>query len=649
MGGFERRAINMRGRYSPVAILSTANKPDEPKLAMKIKSLQISNVLSFRYHDDVGNAEKLTLDDGLNIIIGENGAGKSTALEVINFLFKRVLYKQYNVNQDLYSRRDVISFDERKQILQPANNSDFSSFRLEPNWDDEDKPQVIRIELKLDDIDSKNVELLRNNIQKLNAKVGSYTGRASTGLTANQETYIIDVTLNAISKTFAVAFKGGSHDFGFEYLTDYNFYKEAIAIYNLENQDDPIGALYESFTLISSYRNYHAFEKSISLKDQHPIQQIQGIKSRDYSKSLNTSDQSEPAIFGLVRLRVAEKHFNLISGKMDEKECEEEANKLPFVIAMNKRLGVVGLECKIKLIELRTWQYSFEFFDVRRQRAIKDINSLSAGQKSIIHLVFEAYGRGDLKGGVVIIDEPEIHLHYQFQHEYVEVIRELNREQSCQYILVTHSEALINSSTINNVRRFSLNTDGYTEIKSPQLSTEQRVLIKILDNTRSTYAFFAKKVVLVEGDTDRYFFKSVIQEMVPNLDQQIALLFMGGKNGYNEWSALFKNFGLLVYCISDFDFVAQRFYASEKGKSLKTAQEVADCKVRNPDWEVKIDADYANGIYILKNGDLESYLGIKKGLTETIDFCNQKLTAFLADDTNSASVEMRNIVAKIVN
>lgn len=61
---------------------------------MKIISLQLSNILSFRHFDNVGDAEKISFDDDLNLIIGENGSGKSTALEVINFLFRRILYKQ---------------------------------------------------------------------------------------------------------------------------------------------------------------------------------------------------------------------------------------------------------------------------------------------------------------------------------------------------------------------------------------------------------------------------------------------------------------------------------------------------------------------------------------------------------------------------
>lgn len=617
---------------------------------MKILSLQISNILSFQYFENIADAEKITFSDELNIIIGENGAGKSTALEVINFIFKRVFYKQFIVNQDLYEKRDSSISDDRKRILTPTNtNNSFKDFRLDPNWYSENALQKIRIEIKLDDIDLSNISKIQSNLGAINNFIQYYTHHAGTGSATIGDTYVFDIALDKNNNTFSVDFINCEGDFGYEYVSDYNFYKEAISLYNLEHPNAPLAELLESFTLISSYRNYHSFSKSISLKDKEPSVQLQEFRKLDYAKSMNTSDKNEPSIFGVVRLRVAEKHFHLMSDKLSELECEELANKLEFIIAINERLKVINLECKIKLISKRSWQYNFEFFDLRRSQAIADINSLSAGQKAIIHLVFEAYGRGEVKGGLVIIDEPEIHLHYQFQHEYLQVINDLNRDQKCQYILVTHSESLINSTTINYVKRFSLNNDGYTQIMSPNLTTDQRMLIKILDNTRSTYAFFAKKVLLVEGDTDRYFFKSVIQELYPSFDQEIAVLYMGGKGGYNEWSSLFNQFGLEVYFISDFDFIINRFYPKEKGVALKTQKNILDFKTRNPDWESKIDLDYFNNIFILKNGDLEHYLTLsKKSLTSVIDFCNNSLVAFLNKKTDNRSLEILNIIKQLV-
>lgn len=614
---------------------------------MKILSLQLSNILSFRYFDIVGDAQKISFDDDLNLIIGENGSGKSTALEVLNFLFRRVLYKQYNLNQDLYTQRNSINVDQRKQILQPANNLSYNGFRLDPNWNTEDRPQTIRIVVKLDEIDKRNLLSLQDKRSTLTPWIGRYTTRGETAAANYSETYTLDIILNKNGKTFTVQPIDCAQDFGYEYLTDYNFYKETIALYNLENARNPIETLYESFTLISSYRNYSTFTPSISLRDNTPATQMQQIRNADFTRSLNANDNSEPAIFALVRLRVAENHFGLISQKMDEAECEAAANALPFIIEINKRLRIINMMCKIKLLDLRTWQYSFEFLDLRRNKSIADINSLSAGQKAITHLVFEAYGRGDLKGGLVIIDEPEIHLHYQFQHEYLQVIRELNKHQSCQYILVTHSEALINSATISSVRRFSLNEEGYTEIRFPNLSAEMKVLIRILDNTRSTYAFFAKKVVLVEGDSDRYFIKAVIQSLHQELNQEIAILHVGGKNELDQWTSLFESFGLTVYRIADLDYVYKIFYPGETPTKLKSSIAIAAFKGAHPDCESRIATEYANNTFILKNGDLEHYLGIGKDLAEVIEFCNNRLPQYLLDDSNLKSVEVREIIRQI--
>ncbi len=616
---------------------------------MKIDYLQISNILSFPYVDDVSQAEKLTFNNGLNIIIGENGSGKSTVLEIINFLFKRVIYRQYTVNQDLFSRRNSITADERRHVLLPANHQTYSGFRLDANWDSEQQQQTIRLAIRLDEIDQQNIENLRNHFVRLQHSASLYSTQSINDDGKNRVEYVVDVLFNKTSQNFSVQFQGDGQDFGYTYLSEYHFFKEAIEIHNFINDTEHIPTLYESFTLISSYRNYHAFEPSISLKDSHPSQQIQEIRSQDYSRSLNTSDKSEPPVFGLVRLQVAEKHFSLISQSKTEKECEDEANNLEFIIAINNRLKVVSLECKIRLIDLRTWQYKFEFYDTRRQKTISDINSLSAGQKAIIHLVFEAYGRGDLKGGVVIIDEPEIHLHYQFQHEYLQVIADLNQDQNSQYILVTHSEALINSNTINSVRRFSLSREGHTKMFAPTLNTDQKSLIKILDNTRSTYAFFAKKVVLVEGDTDRYFFRAVILEKHKEKDQEIAVLNIGGKGEFKKWKDLFSNFGLSVSIISDLDYLIDLCYPDEKGTPLKIEKDISEFKSRNTNWESNIDSAYASQVYVLKEGNLEIYLNIKKDLSQVINFCSNTLQTFLNDNGSSKSKEIRWIINQIAS
>lgn len=616
---------------------------------MKVKSLQISNIWSFKYVENIGNAPKISFDKNFNILIGQNGAGKSTALEVINFIFRRVLFVPYNRNQDLYSQRAVIDTEQRKTILAKINNIQYyRDFRLERNYDFEDQTQKIRIVIEIDDIDRANIQRLQDNKLKLSPLVGVYSAEQMFAEGAHQDEYQIDIELNSANKTYKVQ---TSQDIGFTYLTGYNLYKEVIEIYNEENPEDQISNLSESFALIGSYRNYSTYSTHVSLGGGNIAEkQIEQLKTVEYSKSMNSTESAEPTVFTLVRLQMAGACFDLIETKKDKNECEEAANKLEFIKSINEKIKIINLKVEIKLTDVSSWNFVFSFIDTKRNKAVADISSLSAGQKAIVHLVFEAYGRGNLKGGLVIIDEPEIHLHYQFQNEYLRVIEKLNEEQECQYILVTHSESLISSETISSVIRLSLDEGGYTRINQPVITTDQKWLVKILDNKRSTHAFFGSKVLLVEGETDKYFFRAVLGEIEEKLKkglvQDITVLDINDKKKDAEWRALFDAFGLKTFFVTDLDY-AWKFYPSETAIKINTAQLVSQFLTAHADVITKVQAKYPNGTFILKEGDLEIYLGIKKDLSNVINFCQNNLKVYLGNTSDSKVQELRMIIAKI--
>lgn len=664
---------------------------------MKIHSLQISNVLSFAHYDNILDAPMVKFEEGLNILIGQNGAGKSTVLEVINFVFKRVVLAEFQRNQDLYERRSSVQQQDVRQVITRRNDQQaltYGGFRLEPNWNSPDKPQRIMVQIALDDIDAANMEILRVHASKLGRVAGLYSHEGITEEIPppSEEIITLDITLNRVNNSFYTSFSPNEANPAVQYLVKYNLFRELIDFHNIENQDDLIPPLFESFSLIGSYRNYHNFTPSVSLQSQSAALQIQALKGNEFIKSTNASEQAEPAIFTLVRLRLAEKHYSQFGDTMVREDAEQHANEQEFLRKINEKLALVNLRIEVSLTEKRTWSYAFAFVDTKREKTLTDLNSLSAGQKAIIHLVFEAYGRGELRGGVVVIDEPEIHLHYQFQHEYLRIIEDINREQKCQYILVTHSEALINSKTIGKVKRLALDGKNCSQVMSPTIHEDQKGLVKILDNTRSTYAFFAKKAVLVEGDTDRYFFKAVFQELKPELGQEIAILDIGGKGNYPRWKSFFESFGLTSYYVGDFDnvfslaFPEGRIVAKEVKAAaelalkqekldnlppqqrqafatacatlasaqdyatapklarwkpvidqfvnfvrLSNAETVARIRANAPDIDVKIEAKYASKVFILKAGAIEEYVGGPHGdLNGMVTFCESGLKAWLS-------------------
>lgn len=616
---------------------------------MKVKSLQISNIWTFKYFENIDDAPIINFDANFNILIGQNGAGKSTVLEVINFIFKRVLLVPYGRNSDLYVGRSTIEQHQLRSILSRITNTQyFREFRLEKNYDFEDKPQKIRIVIELDAIDKGNIKLLLDNKSKLTPTLGRYSEQSAFNEGEHQNEYQIDIDLNDSNKTFE---SHTNKDLGFRYLADYNLFKAAIELFNEENPKDLIDNLEEAFALIGSYRNYSSYSSNASLGGGNVAErQIQQLRTGEYSKSMNASENSEPTIFSLVRLRLAGECYGLALTNKTIAQSEMTANNLEFIKAINEKLRMVSLKVNIRLTEQSTWSFEFFFIDTKRNRPIADINSLSAGQKSIIHLVFEAYGRGNLKGGLVIIDEPEIHLHHQFQNEYLRIIEKLNREQQCQYILVTHSESLISSETINSVIRLSLESNGYTKINQPNITTDQKWLVKILDYQKSTHAFFGNKVLLVEGESDKFFFRAVLslleEKLKRGLTQDIAVLDVGSTKDI-EWRRLFRSFGLRTFFVTDFDS-AQKFYGTSRVK-LTTPTAITQYVSAHPDIMTRIESEYPNNTFILKEGDLELYLGIRKGPEFVMAFCQNNLNAYLRNCTDSKVVELKMILSKITD
>jgi predicted ATP-dependent endonuclease of OLD family len=611
---------------------------------MKIKSLQISNILSFAYVDEIENAPKITFDKNLNILIGQNGSGKSTALEVINFIFKRVFFIPYT--RELDSRINTSPNKLRPAIENPDS---YNEFRLDCNYDFEEKEQKIRAIIELDNIDKENINLLIKNENEIK----KYTNEQIFNDKKFQNEYQINITLYSKNKTYKVE---TSKDLGYSYLKNYNLYKEIIEIYNKDTPDTPINNLAESFVLIGGYRNYNSYIPNISLDQGNTAEKrIQEIQSREYSRSVSSIENSEPFVFSLVRLKMASKCFDLLGTKKDLQECQTSANDLDFIKHINEKLKIVNLKVEINLTDYSKWSFKFSFVDTKRNKTISDLNSLSAGQKAITHLIFEAYGRGNLKGGLIIIDEPEIHLHYQFQNEYMRVIESLNNEQDCQYLLVTHSESLINSKTINSIVRFSLDENRYTKINQPTITTVEKWLIKILENKKSTHAFFGSKVLLVEGDSDRYFFRAILEKIEEKLKkgliQDITVLNIDGKDNIIEWEKLFNACGLQTFFIGDLDCAFKFCYPKETKHKFDTPDKVKLFLDNHNDILSNIEKEYENKRYILKQGYLEMYINIKKDVKKdvnnVINFCKENLNTYLEEKTNTKVQELKKIMSYI--
>mgnify|MGYP000892373628 FL=1 len=615
---------------------------------MKVNYLQLSNILSFKYEEDINNAFKIEFDPDLNIIIGGNGSGKSTALEAMNFAFTRVLFKycefrDYNFSLSGENRRNVLVIDDR------SNN--ISGLRLQPNWSSESKPQRIRISFTLDDIDKTNMSHIANNYTHIKNIFEEYSHiefPIDFMPIDGDINIIMDVILNYKEDAYTVEYTGSTPAAYVQfYLEYYQAINEAIAMHNNKHADHikPLGS---TFSMLSAFRNYNTFSLQTSLRS-NPTNQLREIRRDSSYRSSHDQSGSEPAIFNIVKLKLGEEYLNFLKGKKDIDEAKDSVNNLNMVNDINKKLELLNLKFYIELTDLITWSYEFRFYDTKNERDLGDINSLSAGQKSIMHLIFEAYGRDAVRGGLIIIDEPEIHLHYQFQFEYLKILEKLAKEQDVQYIIVTHSEGFISNKTIGHVKRFSLDERRNSVVCTPDIREDQKKLVEILNNTQAARVLFLDRVLLVEGQDDEYFFRVVIKKLHPELSRYITVYGVSGERSIFSFKSFFKTFKMKVYFIKDLDTTKtdfyRRFYKDQKKNlpSVKTDEEIAIYRDDHPDLDEMIESRYPFGEFYLKKGAIEQYTKKPKGIKYAIDFCENEMDNFLNSDDEKAK-EIRKII-----
>lgn len=612
---------------------------------MKVNYLQLSNILSFKYEEDINNAFKIKFDPGLNIIIGGNGSGKSTALEAMNFVFTRVLFKHCKVRGENFS---LVSEYRRNTLVIGDQSNSITGLRLQPNWNSESELQKIRISLTLDDIDKDNMDHIANNCIHIKNIFEEYSHiefpidfRSING----NVNITIDAILNYKEDTYDVEYTDSMPDSVRFYLEYYQAINEAIAIHNNKHTDHikPLGS---TFSMLSAFRNYSTFSLQTSLRS-NSLEQLLEINYR----SNHDQSGSEPTIFNIVKLKLGEEYLNFLKGKKDIDEAGSAVNSSKMVDRINNALKLFNLRFYIELTNLRDWSYEFRFYDIKNDRNLGDINSLSAGQKSIMHLIFEAYGRDDVVGGLIIIDEPEIHLHYQFQFEYLKILEKLAEEQRIQYVIVTHSEGFISNKTIGHVKRFSLNEERNSVVCNPDIREDQKKLIEILNNTQAARVLFLDRVLLVEGQDDEYFFRAAIKKLQPDLSQNITVYGVRGKDSISSFKSFFESFGLTVYLIKDLDATGRDFYNStvsfKYDKRIKQAgldkRKIDKYRNEHSDLDQQIESRYSSDEFYLKKGAIEQYTGKEKGIDHVIDFCENEMDNFLNSDDDRAK-EIRKII-----
>jgi ABC-type multidrug transport system ATPase subunit len=130
---------------------------------------------------------------------------------------------------------------------------------------------------------------------------------------------------------------------------------------------------------------------------------------------------------------------------------------------------------------------------------------MSSGESELFSLAVEvlafAFEDGGLPG-IILFDEPDVHLHPDLQHRLVVLLDQISREYKVQFVIATHSTAFIAALSDVPDARVAFLRKGVTRITFQPLSNALRDIVPVFSPHPLSNQFNARPLLIVEGEDD---------------------------------------------------------------------------------------------------------------------------------------------------
>ena len=230
------------------------------------------------------------------------------------------------------------------------------------------------------------------------------------------------------------------------------------------------------------------------------------------------------------------------------------------------------------------------------------LNMKGSGTQLLIYPLFKIFY---FNRDYFTIEEPEIHCHHSLQRKILEFIEE--EAEGRQFFISTHSPTFVKASSkislylVYQVADEEDHTKIETKVKYIEGPEEFYLITREL-GIKFSDILLNKKIIFVEGISDKEFYNSII-ERLEDIPNQAIFVPSSGSN--------IKHYAGLIYFLLNLNVTHELFILIDSDKKAKSekVQEIVDfVRKNNPDiTESQIEL-LKNSIFILEKKAIESYI-----------------------------------------
>lgn len=253
---------------------------------------------------------------------------------------------------------------------------------------------------------------------------------------------------------------------------------------------------------------------------------------------------------------------------------------------------------------------------VRESSNFDECSALDMGagiQSAIVIALIQAYRHLRKKGAILIIEEPEVYLHPHARRYFYVLLKEL-AEQGNQVFYATHSTEFVSLpdyETLCVVKKTASEGTTVKQAKDLVIDSGSKKELKLLTefDVRRNEVLFARKVLLVEGPTERFSLPYIFRLRGIDINEVgISVMDVGGIENLEFFIMILKGFAIPFVVLHDEHRNANNYETYHKPLNSKI-----ETTVGNSLLVFRMDPDF-EGIFALPKKELRNAIEALRNL-----------------------------------